>query len=245
MGARRRGGGVAPAITGGPGRRLERTPKHRQAAGQPRPSASRPAGGTGPRRKARARTPFDLACRPLGAPQGPTATADKASMETTPKPQDPRTWQRRAARRRRGGWTLIELMLVTGLVAVLASLALSAYGQYRERARVAQAVLDIGGLAARIEQFFLENRRFPASLQAAGIAEVLDPWGRPYVYLDLSGPGNGQARKDRALVPINSDFDLYSVGPDGVSVSPLTARASQDDIIRARDGRYIGKAEDF
>lgn len=166
-------------------------------------------------------------------------------METLPKPQDSRTWQPRAACRRQGGWTLIELMLVTGLVAVLASMAVSAYGHYRERARIAQAVLDINGMGARIQLFWHEHRHYPTTLQAAGIPDVLDPWGRPYVYLDLSGPGNGGARKNRSLVPINSDFDLYSVGPDGVSASALTAAASKDDIIRANDGRYVGVAEDY
>jgi general secretion pathway protein G len=62
----------------------------------------------------------------------------------------------------------------------------------------------------------------------------------------LGGPGSiGQARKDRNLVPINSDYDLYSVGPDGRSVPPLTAHHSQDDIVRARNGAYIGPASEF
>jgi general secretion pathway protein G len=64
-----------------------------------------------------------------------------------------------------------------------------------------------------------------------------------------SGSGNntanGQARKDRFLVPINTDYDLYSMGPDGRSVAPLTANASRDDIIRASDGTFIGRACDF
>ena len=43
-----------------------------------------------------------------------------------------------------------------------------------------------------------------------------DPWGRPYVYTDLSQKGSkGKARKDGKLNPINSDFDLYSLGEDG------------------------------
>jgi general secretion pathway protein G len=52
-------------------------------------------------------------------------------------------------------------------------------------------------------------------------------------------------RKDRFLVPINSDFDLYSMGKDGESVPPLTAQKSRDDIIRANDGAYIGPAYAF
>jgi len=67
------------------------------------------------------------------------------------------------------------------------------------------------------------------------------------------GPGGGgppcgsigHARKDRFLVPINSDFDLYSMGKDGQSVGPLTAQKSHDDIIRANDGGYYGLASNF
>ncbi len=52
-------------------------------------------------------------------------------------------------------------------------------------------------------------------------------------------------RKDKFLVPINTDFDLYSMGEDGKSVPPLTAKASRDDIIRANDGGYIGPASGY
>ena len=47
------------------------------------------------------------------------------------------------------------------------------------------------------------------------------------------------------MVPINTYFDLYSMGPDGQSVSPLTAKVSRDDIIYAHDGEYIGPAYAF
>jgi len=46
-------------------------------------------------------------------------------------------------------------------------------------------------------------------------------------------------------VPLNTDYDLYSQGPDGQSVSPLTAAKSRDDIIRANNGDFIGTAEDY
>ena len=63
-----------------------------------------------------------------------------------------------------------------------------------------------------------------------------------------AGGGAGsvaQARKDRFLVPINSDFDLYSMGADGASVPALTAKASRDDIVRAADGAFVGLASQF
>jgi len=71
-----------------------------------------------------------------------------------------------------------------------------------------------------------------------------------------SGPGGsggspvggsyiGQARKDHFLVPLNSDYDLYSVGKDGESRAPLSAPQSADDVIRANDGAYIGLAANY
>ena len=55
----------------------------------------------------------------------------------------------------------------------------------------------------------------------------------------------GNQRKDHNLVPINSDFDLYSMGKDGASAPPLTAASSQDDIIRANNGEYYGYGKDY
>jgi len=52
-------------------------------------------------------------------------------------------------------------------------------------------------------------------------------------------------RKDKNLTPINTYYDLYSTGKDGLSVSPLTAKHSRDDIVRANDGGFIGLATDF
>jgi general secretion pathway protein G len=46
-------------------------------------------------------------------------------------------------------------------------------------------------------------------------------------------------------VPINSDFDLYSMGEDGKSSPPLTAKSSRDDIVRANNGAYYGYGRDY
>jgi general secretion pathway protein G len=72
----------------------------------------------------------------------------------------------------------------------------------------------------------------------------VDPWGNPYEYNKFP-PGRrvpAGARRDRFLVPINTTYDLYSKGKDGDSAPPLTARRSQDDVVRANDGGFIGLA---
>jgi general secretion pathway protein G len=61
----------------------------------------------------------------------------------------------------------------------------------------------------------------------------------------VAGASRSALRKDRNLVPINTDFDLYSMGPDGASAAPLTAAASQDDVVRANNGSFIGQAKDY
>jgi len=53
------------------------------------------------------------------------------------------------------------------------------------------------------------------------------------------------ARKDGKLVPINTNYDLYSFGKDSKSKAPLRAKDSHDDIIYANDGGYIGLASEF
>jgi general secretion pathway protein G len=112
--------------------------------------------------------------------------------------------------------------------------------------RITQAVIDIKGMEAQIKSYGLENRALPESLSDIGRGGMLDPWGNPYQYTNLeTAKGNGKARKNKNLIPINSDFDLYSNGKDGETASPLTAKASRDDVVRASDGRFVGLASDY
>jgi general secretion pathway protein G len=137
-------------------------------------------------------------------------------------------------------------MLGVAIVGVLVGIAYPSYQQYTERARVAQAIIDIQGISANVTAFWNDNRDFPSSLSEIGVGGMKDPWGNSYQYTNLGDiKGNGKARKNKNLVPINSDFDLYSMGKDGASVSPLTAKASRDDIVRANDGRFVGLASDY
>ena len=144
------------------------------------------------------------------------------------------------------GLTLVELMFVVAIVAVLVSLAVSGWGAWRNKIKTKTAVDDITALSLVIDDYYADKGELPASLSDIGRAGMTDSWGAPYVYLDLtSTKGKGKARKDHSLVPLNSDYDLFSMGPDGKSASPLTAASSRDDILRASNGRFIGVAADY
>lgn len=171
--------------------------------------------------------------------------------------------------RRSVGYTLIELLIAVAVLGALASVAVVNYLGYVEKARIARAVAEIESIGRVIDASTVEDgSALPDSLAGAEAEHMLDPWGRPYRYLKIAGalPGGSasppgpppvsaapqdegtvlaQARKDQFLVPINSDYDLYSLGPDGETLPVLAAPVSRDDVIRARDGAYVGLAEAF
>jgi len=144
------------------------------------------------------------------------------------------------------GFTTIEILIVVAIVGIIAAIGSGYWERYRQKALVSQAVADIGAMAAAIKLHMEDSRHLPDGLAEVGFGGKLDPWGRPYQYLNLeTRRGNGIARKDKKLAPLNSDFDLYSLGKDGLTLAPLVPPVSRDDVVRARDGRFIGLAADF
>lgn len=147
------------------------------------------------------------------------------------------------------GFTVVELMFALIAAALIVTIAIPSYTRYIQNTRINVAIGDMARVQLAVETFMGQNNmRLPASLEDCGMGDLRDPWGNPYQYLNIAdgGPGiRGQVRKDRNLVPINTDFDLYSSGPDGESRPPLTAKHSRDDIVRAANGAFIGSAEEF
>jgi general secretion pathway protein G len=143
------------------------------------------------------------------------------------------------------GLTIVELMLALGVVAVMLALALPAWDSYRNKAKSTHAAKEIALMAAAIEAHWHERRAYPDTLAEVGLGDRRDPWGRAYVYYNVEARGRGRARKDRALNPINSDFDLYSPGADGETHSQVSHRRSADDVLRANNGRFVGLGADF
>lgn len=146
-------------------------------------------------------------------------------------------------RARQRGLTLIEAMTALTLVAILASMAVTAWGGWQDRVKTKSAQEDIIAMSMTLDTLISDNGEPPDSLAAIGRQGLADPWGNAYVYTNLTtAAGKGMARKDHSLVPLNSDYDLFSKGPDGASASALTAKSSRDDILRANNGRFIGPA---
>lgn len=147
------------------------------------------------------------------------------------------------------GFSLVEILIAMTVLGALVAIALPSFNSYREQQKVALAVNDLRVLDNRLKSHKLNTETFPASLSELIEPSPSDPWGQPYRYLRIEGEHNSAikntVRRDKNLNPINSDFDLYSNGPDKNSKAQLDNKNSIDDVVRANDGAYYGLASKY
>lgn len=172
------------------------------------------------------------------------ASARKSSKKVGTTARTYCLWSCRSALQ---GFTLVELMVTMAIILTLAAIAIPNLMAAMNQAKVARAVGDIEAIGTDVMGYAMANGgNFPNTLAEVGDGNYKDPWGSQYQYLNFANAhGKGAMRKDRFLVPINTYFDLYSKGADGQSVGPLTAKASQDDVIWANDGDFVGLASQY
>ena len=147
----------------------------------------------------------------------------------------------------RRGFTLIEIIIVMAIIGTLSAMAVPNYLKYREKGKVAVAITDVRIIEKQINIYAIDTGGLPDSLNVLSISNTIDPWNNPYRYLRIDGgdvKGKGKMRKDHFMVPVNTDYDLYSMGKDRKSTSPFTAKASQDDIVRVNNGGFVGLVSD-
>ncbi|MGD8983734.1 MAG: prepilin-type cleavage/methylation domain-containing protein [Desulfobacteraceae bacterium] len=159
---------------------------------------------------------------------------------------DSSRWVRSSESQFLGGYSLIELFVVIALLATLIGAGIPLYTTYIEKAKMTRAAEHISTLQKEIQMYKLSKKVLPRRLSDIRDADLVDPYGRPYQYQNFTNTDEKEKRrKDRFLVPLNTEYDLYSMGRDGQSEPPIMAPKSHDDIVRANDGIYIGPASEF
>lgn len=92
-----------------------------------------------------------------------------------------------------GGFTLIEITMVVLIVGVLAGLAIPGYWGYLDKARIARCIAEVRYIEKSVKAFYFSSDAYPTTLAEAGAGQMVDPWGYPYEYLNLTTLGNNGA----------------------------------------------------
>jgi len=148
----------------------------------------------------------------------------------------------------RYGFTLVELSIVLLVAVLIVGTATPAYLYLVDKGRTDKAMDEIKEMQRDVDRFRRKNNRYPDSLTETYPESPIDPWGNPYHYLNIknaSNPGAINPRTDNNFIPLNVDYDLFSEGADTDSLSPIGASESRDDIIRGKNGDFVGLAADY
>jgi general secretion pathway protein G len=158
--------------------------------------------------------------------------------------QDPGA--KRLLNARTQAFTLIELIIIMVIIGILTGIAVPLYADFVHKTRVERAKWDIRQIESGINIYYYKYKAYPSDLNEVIEGSGLDPWGKQYRYVSSSHPNwAALQRMDRSMRPLNSDFDLYSRGADGLSAPALSHSSSQDDVVRASNGTFVGLGADF
>lgn len=70
----------------------------------------------------------------------------------------------------RSGFTLIELMVVVGIIGILASTAIPQYRNYTTRARLTEALQTLATARLSVSEFYITQGRLPATFAETGLS---------------------------------------------------------------------------
>lgn len=140
-------------------------------------------------------------------------------------------------KKKRSGFTLIEIMLVLILIGILTGMVVPRFAGRSQKAKIAATKTDIeANIATALDMFELDNEIFPTTEQGLtaliikpSSTPVPDNWNGPYLKkkkIPVDSWGNPYTYKCPGFHNQES-YDLHSQGPDKID--------GTDDDIRSWD----------
>ena len=138
------------------------------------------------------------------------------------------------------GFTLIELMITVAIIAILASIALPAYNDYVQRAKLAEAFSNLAEFRVRMEQYYQDNRKYDGpGLNGCGAAAPTEMKYFEYVCDPAVAPAQTYTVTATGVVAQNLTGFVFTINEANVKTSPLTAAgwtANTTCWVRRKDG---------
>jgi len=110
----------------------------------------------------------------------------------------------------RGGFTLVEVMLVVAILGILATVVIGSFGGKQKQAQINAARAGIASLSTAVDLYEVDTGRYPPNLSALVNSDGSPNWNGPYVK-SLKDPW-GQDFQFTAVS--DRSYKIISGGPD-------------------------------
>ena len=100
---------------------------------------------------------------------------------------------------RNNGFTLIELLIVIAIIGILAAIAIPAYSNHKEKAKIAEAKSDLRNLQLAIEMLATDTEKWPNKRDVGDTTGGLEVW-------DLNAATAGLTSTDGSYLGWNGPY---------------------------------------
>ena len=115
------------------------------------------------------------------------------------------------------GFTLIELMIVVAIIGILAAIAIPAYSDYTERAKVSELVTMGSACKASVSEYYQAQGVFPSDNNAAGCNSAA-PAKIKAITVSANGNTSGTITVESNLTKATGNYTLVGTPTNNDSV---------------------------
>ena len=115
-------------------------------------------------------------------------------------------------RRRAGGFTLVEVLLVVAILGILASVVVVNMGGRQKAAMIRATRASISAMCTAIDTYEIDTGRYPPSLSALGSDDGSPNWSGPYIR--GATPADAWGTEFQYSQQGDSAYKIVSAGPD-------------------------------